>query len=120
MNTSCSTSASAGVSRACAPSISVRGAVRARRPQHCARAWRDAVVRADASDRTDAAWLQVQLDQLRRILVSEEYQYSDPVTDFVKAVYVDYDFARAQVRAPCLAPPAAAPLLAVLHDAVVD
>ena len=42
-------------------------------------------------------WLQVQLDQLRRILVNEEYQYFDPVTDFVKAVYVDYDFSRAQV-----------------------
>lgn len=46
-----------------------------------------------------------QLDQLRRIVTSEEYQFSDPVTDFVKAVYVDYDFDRAQVwpcRAACV------------------
>lgn len=42
---------------------------------------------------------QAQLEQLRRIIVNEEYQYSDPVTDFVKAVYCDYDFDRAQVCA---------------------
>eukprot|EP00892_Ulva_mutabilis_P009997 jgi/Ulvmu1/736/UM010_0109.1 len=33
---------------------------------------------------------------IKRILASEEYQYSDPVTDFHKAVYLDYDFNRAQ------------------------
>jgi hypothetical protein len=40
-----------------------------------------------------------QLEALKRIVTNEEYQYSDPVTDFVKAVYVDYDFERAQVCA---------------------
>lgn len=35
---------------------------------------------------------------IKRILCNEEYQYSDPITDFHKAVYVDYDFNRAQVR----------------------
>jgi hypothetical protein len=39
---------------------------------------------------------QSQLEQLKRMVVAEEYQYSDPVTDFVKAVYCDYDFERAQ------------------------
>jgi translation initiation factor 3 subunit E len=38
-----------------------------------------------------------QLEQLRRIITNEEYQYCDPITDFVKAVYCDYDFERAQV-----------------------
>jgi hypothetical protein len=41
-----------------------------------------------------------QLDQIRKLIQNEEYQYSDPVTDFVKAVFCSYDFDLAQVRCP--------------------
>lgn len=33
---------------------------------------------------------------VKRIINSEEYQYSDPLTDFAKAVFIDFDFDRAQ------------------------
>lgn len=33
---------------------------------------------------------------VKRIIKSEEYQYSDPLTDFAKAVFIDFDFDRAQ------------------------
>jgi translation initiation factor 3 subunit E len=33
---------------------------------------------------------------VKRIIQSEEYQYSDPLTDFAKAVFIDFDFDRAQ------------------------
>jgi hypothetical protein len=52
---------------------------------------------------SQASKWQGQLEQLRKIIINEEYQYSDPITDFVKAVYCDYDFERAQV--PAFTPP---------------
>jgi translation initiation factor 3 subunit E len=39
---------------------------------------------------------QKQLKDLIRIVRQEAYEYSDPVTDFVKALYVDFDFEAAQ------------------------
>lgn len=41
---------------------------------------------------------QKQLKDLVRIVRQEGYEYSDPVTDFVKALYVDFDFEEAQKR----------------------
>jgi hypothetical protein len=35
---------------------------------------------------------------VKRIINSEEHQYSDPITDFAKAVFVDFDFDRAQTQ----------------------
>lgn len=46
---------------------------------------------------TSNKW-QSQLSSIKRIIASCEYQYSDPITDFVTSVYTDYDFERAQVR----------------------
>ena len=39
---------------------------------------------------------QKQLKDLIRIVRQENYEYSDPVTDFVKALYIDFDFEEAQ------------------------
>jgi translation initiation factor 3 subunit E len=39
---------------------------------------------------------QKQLKDLIKIVRQEAYEYSDPVTDFVKALYVDFDFEAAQ------------------------
>lgn len=39
---------------------------------------------------------QKQLKDLIRVVRQEQYEYSDPVTDFVKALYVDFDFETAQ------------------------
>ncbi|EMC99974.1 hypothetical protein BAUCODRAFT_358059 [Baudoinia panamericana UAMH 10762] len=39
---------------------------------------------------------QKQLKDLVRIVRQEQYEYNDPVTAFVKALYVDFDFAEAQ------------------------
>ncbi|KAK5724104.1 eukaryotic translation initiation factor 3 subunit E [Elasticomyces elasticus] len=41
---------------------------------------------------------QKQLKDLVRIVRQEQYEYSDPVTAFVKALYVDFDFEEAQKR----------------------
>ena len=41
---------------------------------------------------------QKQLKDLVRIVKQEGYEYSDPVTDFVKALYVDFDFEAAQAK----------------------
>ncbi|KAI9885724.1 MAG: eukaryotic translation initiation factor 3 subunit E [Watsoniomyces obsoletus] len=41
---------------------------------------------------------QKQLKDLVRIVRQENYEYSDPVTDFVKALYIDFDFEEAQKR----------------------
>ncbi len=38
------------------------------------------------------------LKDLVRIVKQENYEYSDPVTDFVKALYIDFDFEEAQKR----------------------
>lgn len=39
---------------------------------------------------------QKQLKDLIRIVKQEAYEYHDPLTDFVKALYVDFDFEEAQ------------------------
>ncbi|KAK4552775.1 eukaryotic translation initiation factor 3 subunit E [Recurvomyces mirabilis] len=41
---------------------------------------------------------QKQLKDLVRIVRQEQYEYSDPVTGFVKALYVDFDFEEAQKK----------------------
>ncbi|USW58979.1 Putative proteasome component (PCI) domain, eukaryotic translation initiation factor 3 subunit E [Septoria linicola] len=41
---------------------------------------------------------QKQLKDLVRIVRQEQYEYNDPVTTFVKALYVDFDFEEAQKR----------------------
>ncbi|KAK3072833.1 eukaryotic translation initiation factor 3 subunit E [Teratosphaeriaceae sp. CCFEE 6253] len=41
---------------------------------------------------------QRQLKDLVRIVRQEQYEYNDPVTAFVKALYVDFDFEEAQKR----------------------
>lgn len=41
---------------------------------------------------------QKQLRDLVRIVRQEQYEYSDPVTSFIKALYVDFDFEEAQKR----------------------
>jgi translation initiation factor 3 subunit E len=41
---------------------------------------------------------QKQLKDLVRIVRQEQYEYDDPVTGFVKALYVDFDFEEAQKR----------------------
>jgi translation initiation factor 3 subunit E len=41
---------------------------------------------------------QKQLKDLVRVVRQEAYEYSDPVTDFVRALYVDFDFEEAQKK----------------------
>ncbi|KAK8163042.1 eIF3 subunit 6 N terminal domain-containing protein [Phyllosticta citrichinensis] len=41
---------------------------------------------------------QKQLKDLIRIVKQEGYEYNDPVTDFVKALYIDFDFEEAQKK----------------------
>jgi translation initiation factor 3 subunit E len=41
---------------------------------------------------------QKQLKDLVRVVRQEGYEYSDPITDFVKALYVDFDFEEAQKK----------------------
>ncbi|KAF2121820.1 eukaryotic translation initiation factor-like protein 3 subunit E [Lophiotrema nucula] len=41
---------------------------------------------------------QKQLKDLIRIVRQEGYEYNDPVTDFIKALYIDFDFEEAQKK----------------------
>lgn len=41
---------------------------------------------------------QKQLKDLIRIVKQEGYEYSDPLTGFIKALYIDFDFEEAQKR----------------------
>ncbi|KAA6411729.1 MAG: eukaryotic translation initiation factor 3 subunit E [Lasallia pustulata] len=41
---------------------------------------------------------QKQLKDLVRIVRQEVYEYNDPVTDFIKALYIDFDFEEAQKK----------------------
>lgn len=52
--------------------------------------------RSRASKNTSA--YQKQLKDLIRVVRQEGYEYSDPITDFVKALYVDFDFEEAQKK----------------------
>lgn len=38
------------------------------------------------------------MKDLIRIVKQEQYEYSDPVTDFIKALYIDFDFEEAQKK----------------------
>lgn len=52
------------------------------------------VSKPDAEDPRDK-W-RSRCNAVKRIINSEEHQYSDPLTDFAKAVFIDFDFDRAQ------------------------
>ncbi|KAI9830256.1 MAG: eukaryotic translation initiation factor 3 subunit E [Sarea resinae] len=41
---------------------------------------------------------QKQLKDLIRVVRQEDYEYSDPVTEFIKALYIDFDFEEAQKK----------------------
>ncbi|KAG9244327.1 eukaryotic translation initiation factor 3 subunit E [Calycina marina] len=41
---------------------------------------------------------QKQLKDIIRIVKQENYEYQDPVTDFIKALYIDFDFQEAQKK----------------------
>ncbi|PSS09265.1 hypothetical protein M430DRAFT_53791 [Amorphotheca resinae ATCC 22711] len=41
---------------------------------------------------------QKQLKDIIRIVKQENYEYSDPITDFIKALYIDFDFEEAQKK----------------------
>jgi len=41
---------------------------------------------------------QKQLKDIIRIVKQENYEYRDPVTDFIKALYIDFDFEEAQKK----------------------
>ena len=41
---------------------------------------------------------QKQLKDLVRVVKQETYEYNDPVTEFIKALYVDFDFEEAQTK----------------------
>ncbi len=41
---------------------------------------------------------QKQLKDLIRVVRQEGYEYSDPVTDFIKALYIDFDFEESQKK----------------------
>lgn len=43
---------------------------------------------------------QKQLKDVVRVVKQEGYEYSDPVTDFVRALYIDFDFEEAQRQLP--------------------
>jgi translation initiation factor 3 subunit E len=45
-----------------------------------------------------ANFYQKQLKELIRVIKAETYEYSDPFTNFIKALYIDFDFEDAQQR----------------------
>ena len=51
-----------------------------------------------AGGRHSGGAAQKQLKDLVRVVRQEAYEYRDPVTDFVRALYVDFDFEEAQRR----------------------
>ena len=57
-----------------------------------------AAVITNRSRTRNASQYQKQLKDLVRIIRQEGYEYSDPVTDFLKALYVDFDFEVAQAK----------------------
>lgn len=57
-----------------------------------------AAVITNRSRTRNASQYQKQLKDLVRIIRQEGYEYNDPVTDFLKALYVDFDFEVAQSK----------------------
>ncbi|KAK9477765.1 eIF3 subunit 6 N terminal domain-containing protein [Lipomyces japonicus] len=54
---------------------------------------------AQAAGRTSTyATYQKQIRELVRVIRQERYEYSDPITEFVYALYVDFDFEEAQAK----------------------
>lgn len=51
-----------------------------------------------ASQGRNSSQYQKQIKDLVRIVRQEGYEYSDPVTDFIKALYIDFDFEEAQKK----------------------
>ncbi|KAI5283956.1 eukaryotic translation initiation factor 3 subunit E [Ascosphaera acerosa] len=54
--------------------------------------------RSRAAHKNASIGYQKQLKDLVRVVRQEGYEYADPLTDFVKALYVDFDFEEAQVK----------------------
>ncbi|EZF70061.1 eukaryotic translation initiation factor 3 subunit E [Trichophyton soudanense CBS 452.61] len=46
----------------------------------------------------NSALYQKQLKDLIRVVRQEEYEYQDPITEFIKALYIDFDFEEAQKK----------------------
>ncbi|KAI9822152.1 MAG: eukaryotic translation initiation factor 3 subunit E [Thelocarpon impressellum] len=57
-----------------------------------------AAVITNRSRNRNTGQYQKQLKDLIRIVRQENYEYADPVTDFVKALYIDFDFEEAQKK----------------------
>ncbi|KAI9797987.1 MAG: eukaryotic translation initiation factor 3 subunit E [Piccolia ochrophora] len=57
-----------------------------------------AAVITNRSRNRNTGQYQRQLKDLVRIVRQENYEYSDPVTDFIKALYIDFDFEEAQKK----------------------
>jgi translation initiation factor 3 subunit E len=54
--------------------------------------------RNKASSGRNSSQYQRQIKDLVRIVRQEGYEYNDPVTDFIKALYIDFDFEEAQKK----------------------
>ena len=57
-----------------------------------------AAVITNRSRTRNTSQYQKQLKDLVRVVRQEGYEYNDPVTDFVKALYIDFDFEEAQKK----------------------
>ena len=57
-----------------------------------------AAVITNRSRNRNTGQYQKQLKDLVRIVRQEGYEYNDPITDFVKALYIDFDFEEAQKK----------------------
>lgn len=57
-----------------------------------------AAVITNRSRSTNPHLYQKQLKDLVRVVKQEVYEYEDPVTEFVKALYIDFDFGEAQKK----------------------
>jgi len=55
-----------------------------------------AAVITNRSRTRNAGQYQKQLKDIIRVVKQENYEYTDPVTDFIKALYMDFDFEEAQ------------------------
>jgi translation initiation factor 3 subunit E len=57
-----------------------------------------AAVITNRSRHRNTGQYQKQLKDMTRIVKQENYEYSDPVTNFIKALYIDFDFEEAQKK----------------------
>lgn len=56
-----------------------------------------AVIASNSKGRNSTS-AQKRLKELIKVVGQELYEYEDPITDFVRALYIDYDFAEAQSK----------------------